>query len=320
MGEPLGRPGDGNLRSTSPIGKNFPHDLGVPYMVLLLGGKRYSEGIRYSEGRRYSKGTCYSEGKRYSEGTHYSEDKRYSEGTRYFKDKRYSKGTHYFEDKRYSEGTRYLEDKHYSEATPCNLSCLILLLRGDSNCVVSCCSLSTSPPPSFIALLADVMKVGDKVIISGSTAMIMDLNGSINCKGVKKRTLRIKASLILSEDLGSVGGLESSVENGLRWVTNQTMKDSIAYKTYLAFATRAATSKKARKFKKRVSPSKKRTPVLVEEPVRESAKNLKPAKKVVPSKKPSRKQPPGVVIRDTHDVSVPKKKTPARVEKNKCIV
>nr|GEZ52570.1 hypothetical protein [Tanacetum cinerariifolium] len=104
------------------------------------------------------------------------------------------------------------------------------------------------------------------------------------------------------------------------WVTNQTMKDSIAYKTYLAFSTRAATSKKARKFKKRVSPSKKRTSVLVEDPVRESAKKLEPAKKVVASKKPSRKQPPGVVIRDTHDVYVPKKKTPARVEKNKCIV
>ncbi|GKF99177.1 hypothetical protein Tco_0297960, partial [Tanacetum coccineum] len=43
------------------------------------------------------------------------------------------------------------------------------------------------------------------------------------------------------------------------------------------------------------------------------------AKKAAPSKKPSRKQPAGVVIRDTSNVYVPKKKTPARADKNKGI-
>ncbi|GJX95889.1 hypothetical protein Tco_0351687 [Tanacetum coccineum] len=41
-------------------------------------------------------------------------------------------------------------------------------------------------------------------------------------------------------------------------ITNQQIRDSPAYNTYLAFATRAATAKKARKFKKLASPSKKK--------------------------------------------------------------
>ncbi|GJZ82004.1 hypothetical protein Tco_0646998 [Tanacetum coccineum] len=43
------------------------------------------------------------------------------------------------------------------------------------------------------------------------------------------------------------------------------MRNSSAYKTYLAFATGAATPKKARKFKKPASPSKKKALVAVEE-------------------------------------------------------
>ncbi|GJZ42070.1 hypothetical protein Tco_0588956 [Tanacetum coccineum] len=42
-------------------------------------------------------------------------------------------------------------------------------------------------------------------------------------------------------------------------MTNQQMRDSPAYKTYLAFSTGATTPKKARKFKKHASPSKKKT-------------------------------------------------------------
>ncbi|GJY24313.1 hypothetical protein Tco_0397971, partial [Tanacetum coccineum] len=60
-------------------------------------------------------------------------------------------------------------------------------------------------------------------------------------------------------------------------MTNQKMRDSPAYKTYLAFATGAASPTKARKFKKPASPSRKRTLVIVEE-------EPKPAKKVAPSK------------------------------------
>ncbi|GJY33689.1 hypothetical protein Tco_0418158, partial [Tanacetum coccineum] len=46
---------------------------------------------------------------------------------------------------------------------------------------------------------------------------------------------------------------------------NQDIKDSKAYKTYIAFATGQATPKKARKFKKIASPLKKLSPVLEEE-------------------------------------------------------
>ncbi|GJX70742.1 hypothetical protein Tco_0307913 [Tanacetum coccineum] len=52
---------------------------------------------------------------------------------------------------------------------------------------------------------------------------------------------------------------------------NQAIKDSKAYKTYLAFAIGQATTKKARKFKKNASPSKKLSPVLEEW---NTAKNL----------------------------------------------
>ncbi|GKB37393.1 hypothetical protein Tco_0882335 [Tanacetum coccineum] len=49
---------------------------------------------------------------------------------------------------------------------------------------------------------------------------------------------------------------------------NQAIKDSKAYKIYLAYATRVATPKKARKFKKPTSPSKKQTLVLEDEPAK----------------------------------------------------
>nr|GFC81173.1 hypothetical protein [Tanacetum cinerariifolium] len=52
------------------------------------------------------------------------------------------------------------------------------------------------------------------------------------------------------------------------------MRDSPAYKTYLAFATGAATSKKARKFKKPASPLQKKALVAIEEPERNLSKNL----------------------------------------------
>ncbi|GKA32254.1 hypothetical protein Tco_0718621 [Tanacetum coccineum] len=96
-------------------------------------------------------------------------------------------------------------------------------------------------------------------------------------------------------------------------MTNQKMRNSRTYKTYLTYATGAATPKKARKFKKPASPSKKRTIVKVEE------EEPEPAKKVVSSQKPSRKQPTGVVLRDTPGVTVSKKKTPTTIDKSKGI-
>ncbi|GKA84703.1 hypothetical protein Tco_0806357 [Tanacetum coccineum] len=59
---------------------------------------------------------------------------------------------------------------------------------------------------------------------------------------------------------------------------NQEIKDSKAYKIYLAYAARAATPKKVRKFKKPASSLKKKTLVIVEEEEPEHAKKDKPSK------------------------------------------
>ncbi|GKB06420.1 hypothetical protein Tco_0834653 [Tanacetum coccineum] len=79
----------------------------------------------------------------------------------------------------------------------------------------------------------------------------------------------------------------------LEGATNQQMRDSLAYKTYLAFAIGVASPKKARKFKKPASPSKKKALVAIEEP------SGKPVKKPT-----AKRQSAGVKIRDTPGVSV----------------
>ncbi|GJZ70264.1 hypothetical protein Tco_0633814 [Tanacetum coccineum] len=61
---------------------------------------------------------------------------------------------------------------------------------------------------------------------------------------------------------------------------NQEIKDSKAYKIYLAFATGKATPKKARKFKKIASPSEKQTLFLQEEPAKKP--NVSVSKKKAP--------------------------------------
>ncbi|GJZ68035.1 hypothetical protein Tco_0631275 [Tanacetum coccineum] len=91
------------------------------------------------------------------------------------------------------------------------------------------------------------------------------------------------------------------------------IKDSKAYKTYLGFATGKATPKKARKFKKVASPSRKLSPVLEEEHA------MKPKRAKKPAKKSTTVPKAGVVIRDTPSESVSKKKTPAKVDKGKCM-
>ncbi|GKD90919.1 hypothetical protein Tco_1366426, partial [Tanacetum coccineum] len=110
-----------------------------------------------------------------------------------------------------------------------------------------------------------------------------------------------------SEDFQVYGALLPEV------MTNQKMRNSRAYNTYLAYATRAATPKKARKFKKPTSPSKKRTLVTLEE------EKPEPAKKFTLTKKSSRKQSTGVQIRDTPGMSVSKNKAPATTDKSKGI-
>ncbi|GJT41439.1 hypothetical protein Tco_0941304 [Tanacetum coccineum] len=89
---------------------------------------------------------------------------------------------------------------------------------------------------------------------------------------------------------------------------NQDIKDSKAYKSYLAFATGQATPKKARKFKKFTSPSKKLSHVLEE----------KHAKKPKRAKQPAMPRV-GVVIKDALGVSVSKKKEPTKVDRGKGI-
>nr|GFA18416.1 hypothetical protein [Tanacetum cinerariifolium] len=92
---------------------------------------------------------------------------------------------------------------------------------------------------------------------------------------------------------------------------NKDVRDSKAYKTYYDFATGKATPKKARKLKKVASPSRKLFPVLEEKP----SKKLKRAKK--PVKKSTTVPTTVVAIKYTPSESVPKKKTPAKVDRGK---
>ncbi|GKC51948.1 hypothetical protein Tco_1074693 [Tanacetum coccineum] len=94
----------------------------------------------------------------------------------------------------------------------------------------------------------------------------------------------------------------------LEGATNQQMRDSLAYKTYLAFATGVASPKKARKFKKPASPSKKNALVAIEEPAGKSVK-----------KPTAKRQSASVKIRDTPGVSVSKNKAPTKAERSKGI-
>ncbi|GJT18827.1 hypothetical protein Tco_0877533 [Tanacetum coccineum] len=96
-------------------------------------------------------------------------------------------------------------------------------------------------------------------------------------------------------------------------MTSPEMRETKAYKTYFSYATGATPPKKARKFKKVASPSKKLSPVLEEEP----AKKLKRVKR--PAKKSTIASRAGVVIRDTHVVSLSKKKEKVYVDQGKGI-
>ncbi|GJR80604.1 hypothetical protein Tco_0151389 [Tanacetum coccineum] len=96
-------------------------------------------------------------------------------------------------------------------------------------------------------------------------------------------------------------------------MTSPEMRETKAYKTYLGYATGVTPPKKARKFKKPASP--KLTTVLdsPKEPSRKSKRVKRPAKK-------STNAPTvGVVIRDTHVMSLSKKKEKMNVEKRKGI-
>ncbi|GJT32288.1 hypothetical protein Tco_0922707 [Tanacetum coccineum] len=96
-------------------------------------------------------------------------------------------------------------------------------------------------------------------------------------------------------------------------LTSLEMKETKAYKTYLGFATGATPPKKARKFKKPASPQLSIVPVSPEEPTRKSKRVKRPAKK-------STKAPTGgVVIRETPEMFLSKKKEKMIVENRKGI-
>ncbi|GKA45308.1 hypothetical protein Tco_0738104 [Tanacetum coccineum] len=85
-------------------------------------------------------------------------------------------------------------------------------------------------------------------------------------------------------------------------LTSLEMKETKAYKTYLGFATGATPPKKARKSKKPTSPKLTTVPVSTEEPTGKSKRVKRPAKKS--TKALAR----GVVIRETHEIPLSKKK------------
>ncbi|GJR11373.1 hypothetical protein Tco_0794025 [Tanacetum coccineum] len=91
------------------------------------------------------------------------------------------------------------------------------------------------------------------------------------------------------------------------------MKETKAYKTNLGFATGATPPKKARKFEKPASPQLFDVPVSPEEPTKKSKRVKRPAKK-------STKAPAGgVVIKETPEMPLSKKKEKMTVEKRKGI-
>ncbi|GKB94323.1 hypothetical protein Tco_0980460 [Tanacetum coccineum] len=72
--------------------------------------------------------------------------------------------------------------------------------------------------------------------------------------------------------------MHTGEDDSILVMTNQKMRDSPSYKTYLAFATGATSVKKERKFKKPASPSRKSTLVTIEEVPELAKKKKKPAK------------------------------------------
>ncbi|GJU12070.1 hypothetical protein Tco_1134466 [Tanacetum coccineum] len=96
-------------------------------------------------------------------------------------------------------------------------------------------------------------------------------------------------------------------------LTSPEMKETKAYKTYLSFAIGSTPPKKERKFKKPASPQLSTVPVSPEEPMGKSKRVKKPTKKS--TKAPAR----GVVIRETPEMPLSKKKEKMTAEKREGI-
>ncbi|GJU86454.1 retrovirus-related pol polyprotein from transposon TNT 1-94 [Tanacetum coccineum] len=96
-------------------------------------------------------------------------------------------------------------------------------------------------------------------------------------------------------------------------LTSPEMKETKAYKTYLGFNIGATPLKKAQKFKKPASPQLTTVPVSPEEPTRNSKSVKRPAKKSIKS------LARGVVIRETPERPLSKKKEKVDVARGKII-
>ncbi|GKE02372.1 hypothetical protein Tco_1390355 [Tanacetum coccineum] len=96
-------------------------------------------------------------------------------------------------------------------------------------------------------------------------------------------------------------------------LTSPEMKETKAYKTYLGFAIGATPPKKARKFKKLAFPQLTTVPVSPEEPTGKSKRVKRPTKK---STKAAIR---GVVIRETLEMPLSKKKKNMTLKKRKGI-
>ncbi|GKE12244.1 hypothetical protein Tco_1415795 [Tanacetum coccineum] len=96
-------------------------------------------------------------------------------------------------------------------------------------------------------------------------------------------------------------------------LTSPEMKETKAYKTYLGFATGATPPKKAQKFKKPASPKLTNVLVSTEEPIGKLKRVKRPAKKS--TKAPAR----GVVVRETLEMPLSKKKEKVDVTRGKGI-
>ncbi|GJY33568.1 hypothetical protein Tco_0418037 [Tanacetum coccineum] len=94
---------------------------------------------------------------------------------------------------------------------------------------------------------------------------------------------------------------------------NQDIKESEAYKTYYGFATGKVPPRKAGKYKKVASPLRKLSPVKEAEPVKKGKRVKRPNKKSTIAPRTC------VAIRDTHGVSVSKKKAHAKADRSKGI-
>ncbi|GKD28481.1 integrase, catalytic region, zinc finger, CCHC-type containing protein [Tanacetum coccineum] len=96
-------------------------------------------------------------------------------------------------------------------------------------------------------------------------------------------------------------------------LTSPEMKETKAYKTYFGFATGATPHKKARKFKKPTSPKLTIVLVSTKEPIRNSKRVKRPAKKCTQA------LARGVVIRETLEMPLSKKKEKVDVTRGKGI-